>query len=47
MEIFTCIKKTVYSLFLPVSDCVLPGWTSALCLFVKVHQTTEVDSKLQ
>lgn len=25
----------------------LPGWTSALCFFVKEHKTTEVDSKLQ
>lgn len=33
------------SLFL--SYCGLPGWTPGLCLFVKVHQTTEVDSKLQ
>lgn len=41
------IRTVVYSLVLspPYSD--LPGWTSALCLFVKVHQTTEMDSKLQ
>lgn len=39
-------RTVVYSLILsPYSD--LPGWTSALCLFVKVHQTTEMDSKLQ
>lgn len=25
----------------------LPGWTSALCFLVKVHKTTEMNSKLQ
>lgn len=25
----------------------LHGWTSALCLFVKIHKTAKVNSKLQ
>lgn len=30
-----------------LSHCALPWRTSGLCLFVKVHQATKVDAKLE